>query len=340
MNKEYGSDFHLLTDETLRTYGPGSTFWDRITPFFSGRSALRAILQFGIEKFQWNRLYIPDYYCHEVYRYLEDLPIQFIYYQVHPLEGSVALDIEDVATAAVLKVNYFGWDFDLSVQTTKCSVIEDITHNLSLLHRSKADFVFGSLRKELPLPVGGFVKRLNMPDYSVSAKAEDVALRKFRGMALKRDYLEGKFAEKQVFRDLLTTAESNFEDRSTHGSMPSSVAKYAHTLDVESIKLKKIRNSQLIKSLLNPSINFRLIVHERHEELALIFTFANRNNRDLFKSHLVANTIYPMVLWPGQKSDAAKLVEETILMIHIDFRYSEADIKHISTIINNFNIHV
>ncbi len=71
--KELGSDFHLMEVTS------GEAILNHIFPcaefYFSGRAALYNILVAGINKNKWENIYFPEYYCHEVSAFLQDLPI-------------------------------------------------------------------------------------------------------------------------------------------------------------------------------------------------------------------------------------------------------------------------
>src|SRR4051812_11315730 len=74
---EWGSDFHFMENvfkssatTPIQNLIPNSLF------YFSGRSALFSLLQFGINKYRWTRVLLPDYYCHDVDNFLKELPVE------------------------------------------------------------------------------------------------------------------------------------------------------------------------------------------------------------------------------------------------------------------------
>ncbi|MAB56253.1 MAG: hypothetical protein CL524_01755 [Aequorivita sp.] len=101
------------------------------------------------------------------------------------------------------------------------------------------------------------------------------------------------------------------------------------------IKAKK-ENLFLAKSLLKSNKSFDLITTETNSDFALTLRFYSSEARDLFKNYLIDHNIFPIVLWPNQFLDANKHFEETILFIHVDFRYDQEDITTIITTINKY----
>lgn len=341
-NKEFGSDFHYVNNEEYQLVNSSFNFFDRTEQFyFSGRVALKAILSNGIEKYSWKKIYIPTYYCHEVYHFVEDLDIEFEFYECNPIHNKIPNSIHDDNKNVLLCVNYFGIqsaDFSHFENIIK---IEDLTHNLELMNQSKADYIFGSLRKVLPVPVGGFVKsKKKLPEILTTLFAEEVAQEKFSGMLLKKKYLEGSFTEKEIFRNLLISAERSFEDHDTYSLLPFAVKDHLLRLDISKIIESKKNNSLLIKMRLKENKKFELITTASNSEYALILKFNNKEERDELKKHLILQKIYPMVLWPHQLNTNDIEIENTLLFVHIDFRYSSDDINYIIDSINQFDCNV
>jgi len=336
-NKEYGSDFHYISDQEYRRDSKTDFFGSEVQFYFSGRVALKVILSESIKNQSLKKIYVPSYYCHEVYEFIKDLNIIIEYYDCDPIKNELPNDIKDINGYGLLVVNYFGLSSPSFEGYKNLIIIEDLTHNLELISESKADYVFGSLRKVLPVPVGGFVKsKKSLPQLEKSAFAEDVALEKLTGMVLKKKYLDGSFKEKQVFRELFINTETSFEHNHTFTSLPSLIEKYFFELETEKIISVKKKNSFLAKENLIVNSNFSLLTNNFNTEFALILKFESNEQRDELKSYLISKQIYPMVLWPNQIYENDILLEKTILFIHIDFRYSSDDILHITNTINHF----
>ncbi len=334
--KEWGSDFHYVTDDSIRNPTDADPFFQDAALFFSGRSALLALLDWGIAEKKWKKVYVPSYYCQEVYGFLENNGIVLEKYPCNPLTGSTFSTVEDLSEHAIILVSYFGFTLP-SDSLTHITKIADVTHDLTAANTNGADYTFGSLRKELPVPVGGFVKsagHLNVPAYT--AKAEEVALKKLSGMMLKKEYLEGTFEHKSVFRELLSEAETSFEHSGTHGALPPVAEAYIKGMKVSGIKKAKKSNLAFIKTKIMASHYFDISGTPNNDEFGLILHFRKPEIRNAFRQHLIKHAVYPVVLWPGQHSEEDRRFENTFLMVHCDFRYVEEDMEYIAEIINRF----
>lgn len=335
--KEFGSDFHFVEGGEFRTLGTVSSFWRGVNFYFSGRSALRAILLHGISDLNWKKLYVPSYYCQEVYHFMKDLPIALEFYECIPFNDSPLPDIEDVAENVLMQVNYFGHTTAEPAHWKNVATIDDITHDVNRLHESTADYVFGSMRKELPVPVGGFVRtKTALPAPIYTDEAEAITLTKLCGMVLKQRYLEGQFDNKPVFREWLVMGEENFENRSAHGALPQLIQDYVFSLDVKTIKDAKKRNNRILQELLYTNSHFEVMSAGADQDFGLMLRFSERRTRNHFRDYLIQNSIYPAVLWPGQDTVEGQHTENVLLFIHSDFRYSEDDMTFISSVINEY----
>jgi len=337
INREYGSDFHYISSQIYREDKNTCFFEKEVQFYFSGRVALKVVLLDSIAYRSLNKLYVPSYYCHEVYDYIKDLNIVIEFYECNPLKNKLPADIEDKIDHGIIVVNYFGLGSPSLTGYKNLITIEDLTHNLELIEESNADYVFGSLRKILPMPVGGFVKTKNtLSQLTKSDFAEEVTLEKLTGMVLKKKYLEGTFKEKEVFRDLLMNAETSFENSQTFTSLPLLLENYFFELEIAKIIDIKKKNSNLAKENLIAHSSFSLLSNSLNTEFSLILKFESVEQRDELKNYLISKQIYPMVLWPNQIYQDDMILEKTILFIHIDFRYSSEDILHITNNINHF----
>ncbi|MCH3884621.1 hypothetical protein [Tenacibaculum aquimarinum] len=214
MNLEYGSDFYLMASEEFMN-GEKESFFDekRFNFFISGRSSLYSLLKNGIEKHNWEKVFIPSYYCKEVLPELSSLPLEIEEYKFNPFLDSEnkELSLEDKSKNVLISIDFFGVNKINSEKYNNLFVIEDLTHNLYSIPFSKADYVFASLRKELPVPCGGITyspKSLYLSQGKKDETANEVSLKKLTGMYLKKQYIEGLITNKEIYRELLKDGES------------------------------------------------------------------------------------------------------------------------------------
>lgn len=336
-NKEYGSDFHLIVDEVNHSSINSEWVRDDINLCFSGRAALRSIIIDGIKKYGWEDLFAPSYYCHEVYDFIKDLNIRIHFYSCNPFFNQIPSHIPDVQTSAILVVNYFGISTVNYSGIKNAFIIEDLTHDLSAIELSKAHYIFGSLRKILPLPVGGFVKtKLDLPPIPYNSFTEKIVQDKLEGMKLKDLYLKGQFKEKEVFRNYLINAEHEFEDINTFSSMPDTNKEILEKLNVSKIGETKRYNLIYIKNLISNNKVFEICDNEENSSFALILNFQNSELRDDLRNHLINHKVFPFVLWPNQVNSEDIELSEKLLFIHVDFRYNKTDMDYIAQVIKEF----
>ena len=343
-SKEFGSEFHYpIKNKFLLTENNNSLFSGKdFSLFFSGRAALYNILKNGIEKNNWKKVYIPSFYCHEVVHFIKTLPMETLYYEFNPFLDSAKKDIpiDDVPTNVIVNVNFFGL-IKLDLKNYANAVqIEDLTHDILGYSSSSADFCFGSLRKELPLPVGGFCfspKKNPLPRGIYNNEAEQVALQKLTAMFLKTEYLKGNWKDKNSFRKLYIDAENKLDLEISNASLPELAQEILFQLNPEKIIERKSDNIKKALALLKRSESFTFNLNSENEKVfGLIVDCKSSTQQNKFKQYLVKNLVYPAVLWPGQISERDKEVEHRILFIHLDFRYGNKDIQRIIKIINVF----
>lgn len=347
-NKEYGSDFHYPST-LLKSINPEDLlkleyFPDNQSLFYSGRCALYSLLEYGIKSKGWKKIYLPSFYCHEVDTFIDDLNVVIVYYDFNPFDFNV-IDfnhIEDSDQCVILNVNFFGLksaDFRPLKNLIK---IDDVTHNLQFGLKSNAHYCFASLRKELPVPVGGILfsnKNLEVPRGIRYAENEIFALDKIVAMRLKEQYLNGSSkVEKNQFREISERIEEKFSIVHKASALPEIAFYILKRLPIDRILEKKQDNLKLALIKLKIDKSFLRINLDKTSDKAfgLVLEFKSNTKRENFKKYLIANNVYPAVLWPNQISDFDKEVESRLLFVHIDYRYNQKEIIEVVKIINKY----
>lgn len=134
--------------------------------FASGRCALnRVILEIKKRGFR-GRMFLPRYFCPEAARSIsKNVKVEF--FEDLPSEDSPRFETLNAAPGdAVMAVNFFGLrDMALWAEWKRLNpetiLLENASHTPFSYGAADADFAFGSLRKWLPLPDGGFVSAKN-----------------------------------------------------------------------------------------------------------------------------------------------------------------------------------
>lgn len=340
---EFGSDFSFLPllfkeaiEDNIGSYFPGSSL------FFSGRSALYSILLNGIAVHAWETLFIPEYYCHEVTDFIEDLNINVEYYK-HAPYFSEFKPSENMCKKGnvILVVNIFGFNSVPIIENSEAIIIEDHTHDLlsNFALNSRADFCFASLRKTIPIPCGGLAWSPvgnKIPELNVSHLGKLASYMKLTAMLLKSEYLSGANVQKSDFRQIYEESEEIFCDHATCGGMPKLEKKFLDQISVGGLYRTKYRNLATLKEkIIDKSIIYKESFDAPgHYPLGLFLKFDTPGERARMQKHLISNNVFPAVLWPNQKTDEAKAFSDIILFLHCDVRYSQKDINSIANIIN------
>ena len=336
---EFGSDFHYYSSGI----GQEDFFWQssKFTLFFSGRVALYNLLKFGISKYGWKKVGFPSYYCHEVVRFCETLPIEVTYYTYNPFLNSRKVEWSDEEGDVFVNVDFFGFR-KIDTKFFKNSIIiDDLTHNLLSIKESEADYCFGSLRKQLPIATGGFcMSRRN--DFTIdipeSTLACELAMDKLTAMWLKRKYLNGILEDKNLYREIAMNAEEQFGAHQTNSCLPNIIKEQLKRLATESIIAKTHSNVAKAMSGFDNMLNrgLHLLGEQDATGMGLVFIADNPECRNSFRSYLIEKNVYPAILWPNQHSDVDTALEDRILFVHVDFRYTENDLDFIIGSINKF----
>lgn len=337
INKEFGSDFNYIEGDNY--LNKTSLFEsEKISLLFSGRVALFNLLNFGIKKYKWNKIGFPSYYCHEVVDFCRKLPIEIIYYNYNPFSNIQNIEWDDDDKSVLVNVDYFGLKKIDTSFLKKSVIIDDLTHNLLGIKDSKADYCFGSLRKQLPVGVGGFCLGIR-EDVTFLVPFNDfankIALQKLSAMFLKSEYLAGNFENKNIFRDLFIDAEHKFESFQTNSKLPEIIKSQLFALSEENLIQKTWNNiDQAIAKLKLKKC--KVIDSDIKTRFGLVLVFEENILRNKLRSYLIENNIYPAVLWPFQKKESDIFYENRTLFIHLDYRYSWEDIDFIVLKINEF----
>lgn len=218
--KEFGSDFHYISGfqdkgNTLSVFYPHANY------YAGGRQALMHLYHSQ----DWQRLWVPEYFCYDVIASLKEAGLNLMFYQDWPDDHNDSETLENIQrkglflpTDAVLRVNYYGTrKFRSTEKLPVAAVVEDHTHDLIgdwPIH-STADWCIASLRKTLPIPEGGMLwapRGLKLPSaQEVSEENERIATIRWNAMKLKARYLAGEAVEKAEFRKGYVETEEYFD---------------------------------------------------------------------------------------------------------------------------------
>ena len=346
--REFGSDFHLLTEYQSQRAHLTDVHRDAVL-MADGRQCIVAL----IRQEGWRRIWMPEYFCYEVIDAIKvQANIEVLFYPDHPLQKDDAAikDIPFQENDVLLRMNYFGMRDHRSDTGITVPVIEDHTHDLMghwALY-SDADWCIASLRKSLPIPEGGIIwspKGHGLPqDLTNTEENKVIAAKRWQAMEMKSDYLAGRSSEKEAFRKIFVETEEWFDTAET-SLIDERSKEFIQWLDINAWQGAKRRNWQLLHSLLSTEQHgLRVVVPEDGSctMFSLVVLAESREQRAALRHRLIEHAVYPAILWqvPEKASDGdcksptATDFSHRMLSIHCDGRYNEDDIRKMAAIVN------
>lgn len=333
---EHGSSFHFPDLDSFSNQR--SSIGISGTLVGSGRIALKTLLWFGHQNRGWQRIWIPSYYCEDVVDSLQDMPVHVSRYPAGPMGDDVIPD--PVEGDVLLRVSYFGWGMNDLQRDFAGDIIEDHTHHPMGGLKSTADFAFASLRKTLPLPDGGMLWSPRGHDVPVATDMhpvhDEAVNKRLAAMLVKQAYFQGSDVDKETYRKL----DLQSEELMLQGNL-SGISVWSRTM-LERLPLNfwhkaRLCNYVAFKGAISASDKVSIIGPKTvpSPTVALI-QLPSRKIRDLLRQRLINEKIYTAVLWPGPTTDAPWYRAEdmefsnTTLAIHVDARYSEADMQKVA----------
>ncbi|WP_291857867.1 hypothetical protein [Marinilabilia sp.] len=340
--KEIGSVFHAAK------FSPddGLSLPEKAYYYGCGRYAINALLQYHIDKKEWFRLFIPEYFCYDVIDSIKETGIQVVLYPDFPLADDLEVikKIHFYPGDVLLRMNYFGWRTFRDNTNLNVVVIEDHSHALDSewAKRSNADWCFASLRKSIPIPDGGilwspknYLSRISEPE--ISAPHAKLSNQRFRGMELKSNYLEsGDPFLKEEFLEIFNSTES--ETGKGEISAISAISRKILKSIPSYLNQRKIENVQFLLQHLTPNRCKVLQPDGQLSDFSLILFFDDTTCRDWVREELIKENIYPGILWEVRDDNISMRVKDfsrRMLSLPIDFRYSREDLLWMSKVVNS-----
>lgn len=227
--------YHELVNPELLD-GKGGFFerFGEIELYASGRDALRSVLpELGRKS---KRIFLPNYICPSMPKFFAP-HFEILEFKDSPLRLAPEFAERPRGGDIVFAANYFG-NFNAEFwrrfksETPAAILIED--HTLAPFSKealeSRADIVFASLRKVLPLPDGAYLKLRGRAPRPLALRptkdcAEFAALA-LQAMALKSACLGGLDIDERIYRKLFLSAE----EKLFHKRLASRISAYSYEI--------------------------------------------------------------------------------------------------------------
>jgi hypothetical protein len=337
---EVGGEFHLPVDAP----GPYHRWPEGAVWFALGRHALQALLpRLGAPK-----LWLPDYFCHEVAEHWRELAEVQLYEDDPRWPEPRWESLRPGPRDAVVAVNYFGvrsgepwraWR-----ERTECVLVEDHAHDPASewATASAADYAFTSLRKTLPVPDGAILwspRGLELPEQP--AGGADGSELKLAAMLFKGEYLGGGDDElKERFRRLQIDGEARLAESPVAGGSPATREAIVRGVPLP-WRAKRAENAARLIAALHDWDAAQPLFTEWPADAAPLgaaFVFASQDARDRVRNALGEAGVYCPVHWADaatSSSDRVRQLAERILTIPADWRYSAADMARIALLLRS-----
>ncbi len=267
---------------------------------------------------------------------VSELPI--LPYEDAP-DSSPPARIEANKSDVVLVTNFYGMRSHVHIDTDAV-VLEDHTHDpLSpWAFSSSADYAVASLRKTLPLPDGGVLwspKDMGLPYERPATDAHVRAtLDRLSAMVLKLQYLRGASVDKAGFRALFVAGERTLGAGEISGISPFSRARLP-SLPARRWSMARADNLRAFQHEIGDVFQFRVL----EAPFAITLLFDSPGLRQRVRTALMANRVYPAVLWsleaPVATGIPARHIDfsRRLLSLHCDFRYSHRDMARVAALV-------
>lgn len=333
--------------------------------FATGRRALEKILMIIPDNLP---ILVPLYICEDILESFKVVSNSIYYYQLTEdlhINKDIELLLDKMeGECAILTIDYFGIIeqkeiiFGLKEKYNNLIVIQDVSHSAFIPHLLGkydyyGDYVFGSLRKLLPVPDGGFIltkssiERIRPHDNSV------LCIIKLASKMIKENYLKNPYI---ISPDI----EQIYLDLSSYAEKMISTNKYKDNCSEVSYNiLKCIDNNAVFQARRSNYITLRGLITDSIEDVSaalapelkdcnmpymLPLLFKNQKQRNDIRERLIRKRIFCPIIWDIHdcyKHNVQSIscdISHRILCIPIDQRYSVSDMHYVfSCLVNLLN---
>lgn len=349
MNKSilgYGSFFHKTAIDNIPK--TDDSFLGEHHLFYAGRYAMRFIFEAVLKEHEIKTIWLPSYYCPFVKDWLQHTFSQIAYYDIDPFNPRANVNFSEYGTKDMVLVNNFwGLKSNTMPKGERPIIIEDHSHGWLTQGciESEADFCIASLRKTLPVPLGGIawkpIKSKSTIAFPSLQKSSTVdmpnamtASWEAMSMAMEQKGNCEDEKDKNAFLATYNQGESLLRDIQEIIPLQNEHEKIIRNSLFRDFNSFKATNSAYIKTKINQHSSFKLLDANNQVPFGLLLIFKDRESLVDLKQFLVSNAIYPAELWP-QNSIAYTF--QFLLNIHIDFRYEAEDLDYIAKVLNTYH---
>ncbi len=305
-------------------------------------------------------IFIPSYCCWSMSAPFEKVGWKVVYYR---LNEDLTVDTDYLSQLfnvhkpqAVLTMNFFGSACtDDAVRMVKqcdenIKVIEDFSHctfSIQKILNPQVDMYVSSIRKSVGVCDGSVIlSNEQMPKHYILEELNDFAEKRYVAQTEKKRYTWSKDQDKkQEFLAMISECESIINEFTTVRPITNRAMKMLNMLNVEDIVFARRENMRHLWTLLNKfqvsevSKGFKLVPGLKRCFDGSPFSLPILiDKRDEVQTALAKRGVYTQVLWPiceeaKKVCSISKMMDESMLSVPIDQRYSWDDIEDIADII-------
>lgn len=346
MVKEYGYEYNAVVNEELiaktKWNGTNEKLWGAYC-LRSGRDALKIIAR----EYPNSTVYLPSLCCDSMVTPFELYNCKIVYY---PLESnmkacvSVLLNLlkKSYKPSILLFYDYFGISMfdknelvEIKEKHNDLILVKDITHTLLDCDKidTYVDYTIASLRKWLNIPDGGLLWTNSELHHTFIGEDSLFAEQRLTAQCLRTDFFEiGDESIKETYRKLF----SNVSLLLDKDDKPIKMTEYSFELslnaDWEKIKKTRRENAKILIDIFSNSKNITIL--NDNDKYSPIYLSVIVKNRDIVQSKLSRMGIFNTIIWPLRKEqknicNTAKYIEENMLAVPCDQRYTKEDMLYI-----------
>lgn len=322
-----GSSFHEYSDVQV-TMQIHQSLLNNAELYLSGRYALLDLMIYQHKHHGLSKLYIPSYYCHDITRLMSKI----VEVEIYSCDPFTVVDLTSFPHgSAVILVEYFGNKAEVKGSKQDLLLILDKTHNpfSTYSYNFPIDYIFGSLRKVLPLSDGGFL----IPPVSVSQLKSLENIKELKeaqkAMQLKKSFLDGCNIDKSEFLNAYGRFEEFLNLSDNVFPISTKSQKSVFSIDTEKILATKKNNLEYLNSYYHEDQKIKLFLNDCYFSF-----FINPETLIELKAALIKAKVYPAILWPAYSGDYNLIGDSILISLHADFRYSLEDMKTLTDILD------
>ncbi|QFZ55886.1 hypothetical protein FEZ18_14270 [Oceanihabitans sp. IOP_32] len=341
--KGIGSFFSFINPKSETLLPHSNTFIpENSVLLYSGRQAIKYVINSITNTKNIQTIWLPEYYCMHVTLWLKKTYPNIKTYRVEPLNPDFVVKASQFVNKndIILINNFWGVSKCLVDKPDGLVVIEDHSHGWlsTTCINSKADYCVASLRKSLPIPLGGIAwkpdgKIINRPKLLPPDRFVSIWDTITEAMTLKHDFESTyEIDKKEKSLELINLAEKqlhiNFDLTHLEDSHKKNIESY---MNINVLKLKS-KNLATLSTMLKHHENCAYMALNP-DAFGLILHLQNETVMQQLRLYLINHNIYPSQLWPDNV-----LRYGYFLNIHIDYRYGGEDMEYIAEKLNAFSI--